>query len=163
MNQSFFLNFHNFFNMKDRASILTEIIYKNPGLHFCEMIRVSGMKNGVLSHYLNKLESTGIINIQREKKKTRFFSPKISDDEVKIIRFLRKETSRKIILSIINREMEFSEITKKVSKSAPTISQNLSELIKNNLVIVKLENSQKKYFIKNNILLKKIIKKYHFD
>lgn len=149
--------------MKDRASLLTEIIYKNPGLHFCEMIRVSGMKNGVLTHYLNKLESTGIINIKREKKKTRFFSPKIGNDEIEIIKFLRKETSRKIILSIINGGMEFSEITKKVSKSAPTISQNLSELLKNNLVITKLENSQKKYYVKNNILLKKIIKKYLFE
>ncbi|MFQ5497608.1 MAG: winged helix-turn-helix transcriptional regulator [Nitrosopumilus sp.] len=149
--------------MKDRASLLIDIIYKNPGLHFCEMIRVSGMKNGVLTHYLNKLESTGIINIQREKKKTRFFSPKISNYEVKIIKFLRKETSRKIILSLLDGGMEFSKITNKVSKSAPTISQNLSELIKNNLIIVKLESSQKKYFIKNNSLLKKIIKKYQFD
>lgn len=153
--------------MKDRASLLIDIIYKNPGLHFCEMIRVSGMKNGVLTHYLNKLESTGIINIQREKKKTRFFSPKISNYEVKIKKerkkFLRKETSRKIILSLLDGGMEFSKITNKVPKSAPTISQNLSELIKNNLIVIKIEDSKKKYFIKHNSLLKKIIKKYQFN
>ena len=149
--------------MSDRASILTEIIYKNPGLHFCEMIRVSGMKNGVLSHYLNKLESAGIIKIQREKKKTRFFSPEISVEETKIIKFLRKETSCKIILSLINGEMEFNEIAKKVSKSSPTISQNLSELMKNDLISLKLEDSKKKYYIKKNLSLEKIIKKYQFD
>ena len=72
--------------MSDRSSLLTNIIYKNPGLHFSEMIRISGMKNGVLTHYLNKLESLGIINIKRERDKTRFFSPEISLEETKIIK-----------------------------------------------------------------------------
>ncbi len=57
---------------------ITDIIYKNPGLHFSEIVCISGLKNGVLTHYLNKLESSGIININREKDKTRLFSPEIS-------------------------------------------------------------------------------------
>ena len=56
--------------MYDRKTMLTEIIYKNPGIHFCEIIRKSGIKNGTLSHYIDKLESTGIIKVEREKKKT---------------------------------------------------------------------------------------------
>ena len=148
--------------MFDRSSLLTDIIYKNPGLHFCEVIRVSGMKNGVLTHYLNKLELSGIININRERDKTRFFSPEISLEEIKIIKFLRKETSRKILFSLINGGMEYHEIVKKVGKSSPTISQNLSELSNNDLIIFKLEDSKKKYFIKKNSLLQKLIKKYQF-
>lgn len=148
--------------MLDRSSLLTDIIYKNPGLHFCEVIRMSGMKNGVLTHYLSKLESTGIINIKRERDKTRFFSPKITHEEVKIIKFLRKETSKKIIFSLINNGLEFREIVNKVGKSPPTISQNLSELINDDLVIFKLENANKKYFIKKNPLIKKLIEKYQF-
>ena len=147
----------------DRSSLLTDIIYKNPGLHFCEMIRVSGMKNGVLTHYLNKLELTGIINIKRERDKTRFFSPEINLEETKIIKFLRKETPSKIIFLLINGGMEYHEIVKKVGKSSPTISQNLSELINNDLIIFKIEDSQKKYFIKPNPLIKKLIKKYEFQ
>jgi len=102
--------------MSDRSSLLTNIIYKNPGLHFSEMIRISGMKNGVLTHYLNKLESLGIINIKRERDKTRFFSPEISLEETKIIKFLRKETSRKILFLLIDSNMEFNEIVDKVKK-----------------------------------------------
>jgi len=149
--------------MFDRSSLLTDIIYKNPGLHFCEVIRVSGMKNGVLTHYLNKLELSGIINIKRERDKTRFFSPEISLEEIKIIKFLRKETSRKILFSLINGSMEFNEIVHKVGKSSPTISQNISKLLNNDLVLFKIENSQKKYFIKPNSLIKKLIKKYKFQ
>ena len=149
--------------MSNRSVMLTDIIYKNPGLHFSEIIRVSGMKNGVLTHYLNKLESTGIINIKRERDKTRFFSPEISLEETKIIKFLRKETSRKIIFSLIDGGLEFHEIVNKVGKSSPTISQNLSELLNNDLIIFKLENSKKKYFIKKNPFIKKLIKKYQFQ
>ncbi len=148
--------------MKDRVSLLTDIIYKHPGLHFSEIIRISGMKNGVLSYYLGKLESSGIINIQREKDKTRFFAPKINAEEINIIKFLRKETSRKIILTLLDEKLTFNEITNQVSKSKPTISQNLSELIKHDLVVFKLENSQKKYSIKKNSLLMNLIKKYQF-
>jgi len=149
--------------MSDRSSLLTNIIYKNPGLHFSEMIRVSGMKNGVLTHYLNKLESLGIINIKRERDKTRFFSPEISLDETRIIKFLRKETSRKILFLLIDCNLEFNEIVHKVKKSPPTISQNLTELLKNDLIILKIESSKKKYFIKNNSLIQKLIKKYQFQ
>ena len=148
--------------MSDRSLLLTDIIYKNPGLHFSEIVRVSGLKNGVLTHYLNKLESSGIINIKRERDKTRLFSPEISLEEIKIIKFLRKETSRKIIFSLINGGMEFHEIVQKVGKSSPTISQNISELLNNDLILFKIENSQKKYFIKSNLLIKKLIKKYEF-
>ncbi|MBT8252215.1 MAG: winged helix-turn-helix transcriptional regulator [Nitrosopumilus sp.] len=149
--------------MTDRSTLLTEIIYKNPGLHFSEIIRVSGMKNGVLTHYLNKLESSGIINVKREKDKTRYFSPKINLEEIKVIKFLRKETSRKIIFFLLKNYMEFHEIVNKVGKSSPTISQNMSELLKNDLIVFKMKNSKKIFYIKQTPLVEKLIKKYQFD
>ena len=140
--------------------MLTEIIHKNPGLHFSEMIRVSGLKNAVLSYYLAKLESSGTIKIEREKNKTRFFNPSITYEEIKIIIFLRKETSRQILIVLHDSDgLKFKNIVKKVGKSAPTISQNLSKLIESDLIILKLENSEKKYYIKKNPILKKLIKK----
>ena len=132
--------------MSDRSSLLTDIIYKNPRLHFSEIVCISGLKNGVLTHYLNKLESSGTININREKDKIRLFSPEISLEEIKIIKFLRKSTSREIIFSLIDNNMKFHEIVNKVGKSLPTISQNLPELINNDLVISKIKNSKKKIF-----------------
>ena len=47
--------------MTDRKSQLQEIIEKNPGIQFREIMRSSGLKNGVLSHYLGKLEKNGLI------------------------------------------------------------------------------------------------------
>ncbi|MGY5150007.1 MAG: winged helix-turn-helix transcriptional regulator [Candidatus Nitrosopumilus sp. bin_68KS] len=149
--------------MSSRVSLLTDIIYKNPGIHFCEMIRISGIKNGTLAHYIEKLESDGVIQIHREKKKTRFFSPKINQEEIKIISYLRKETSKNIILSLIKHNgLEFSKIVKKSKKSPSTISQNLSELINSKLLVIKIDDSKKKYFIKNQNFISKLVKKYTF-
>jgi predicted transcriptional regulator len=129
--------------------MLTEIIYKNPGIHFCEIIRKSGIKNGTLSHYIDKLESTGIIKVEREKKKTLFFSPEINLEEIQIIRFLRKKTSKDIILFLIDTNgLEFNEIVKKTNKSPSTISQNISELMKLNLIIIKINDTKKKIISK---------------
>jgi predicted transcriptional regulator len=144
--------------------MLTELIYKNPGIHFCELIRISGIKNGTLVHYTDKLESNGIILTKREKRKTRFYSPKISLDEIEIIKFLRKQTSKDIIFLLIkNNGLEFHEIVSKVEKSPSTISQNITKLIKSDLVIIKIDETKKKYFIKKNILIINLIKNYQFD
>lgn len=143
--------------------MLTELIYKNPGIHFCELIRISGIKNGTLVHYTDKLESNGIILTKREKSKTRFYSPEISLEEIKIIKFLRKQTSKDIIFLLINNNgLEFNEIVTKVKKSPSTISQNLTKLIQSTLIIVKIDETKKKYYIKKDILIINLIKKYQF-
>lgn len=163
MNQCLFQLIFKIHFMSSRVSLLTDIIYKNPGIHFCEMIRVSGIKNGTLAHYIEKLETDGIIQIQREKKKTRFFSPKINQEEIKIISYLRKETSKNIIFSLITHNgLGFAEIVKKSKKSPSTISQNLSELIQSEIVIMKIDGSKKKYFMKHQNLISKLVKKYKF-
>ena len=42
--------------MIDRTQKLQKLIDDNPGIQFREIMRSSGLKNGVLSHYLKKLE-----------------------------------------------------------------------------------------------------------
>ena len=126
--------------MTSRVSILTDLIYENPGIHFCEVIRKSGIKNGTLTHYINKLELDGTIKIQRERKKTRYFSPLITAEEIHIIQHLRQETSRDILLELLkNNELEFHEIKVKIKKSSSTTSQNISKLVNSRFNISKNE------------------------
>ena len=51
---------------EDRNLQITEIIQKNPGIKFREIMRATGFKNGVLSHYLGKLEKSGTVQVVRE-------------------------------------------------------------------------------------------------
>ena len=40
----------------DRREVVLEIIEKNPGIRFNEIMRISNIRNGTLSHYVKKLE-----------------------------------------------------------------------------------------------------------
>ena len=51
--------------MTDRNLLLMEIIQNNPGIQFREIMRMSGLKNGVLSHYLKKFEKNGVVKVMR--------------------------------------------------------------------------------------------------
>ena len=144
--------------------MLVELVNENPGLHFSKILEKSGMKNGVLSHYAKKLESTGRIQLYRDHNKTYFFSPEISLEFIPIVIYLRKPTPKSILMSLQNgKGLKFKQIVKKVGKSPPTISQNLTKLIKSGLIELKLEKNEKKYYLIKNSLMLELIKKYSFQ
>ncbi|MDH3610267.1 MAG: winged helix-turn-helix transcriptional regulator [Nitrosopumilus sp.] len=147
--------------MTDRNLQLQEIIENNPGIQFREIMRSSGLKNGVLSHYLGKLEKNGIIKVTREPRQTRFFSPKITKDESIVIKALRKQTPRDLLLALVKQDgLEFAELVKEVNKSPSTVSLYLSRIVHDGLVEIKFENLKKRYYIKARELIDQLIEDY---
>jgi len=147
--------------MTDRNLQVQEIIEKNPGIQFREIMRSSGLKNGVLSHYLGKLEKNGIIKVIRGPRQTRFFPPKITEDESIVIKALRKQTPRDLLLALVRQDgLEFSELVKEVGKSPSTVSLYLAQIVKDGLVEIKLENLKKRYYIKARDLIDQLIEDY---
>jgi len=147
--------------IRNRDSQLTEIIENNPGIQFREIMRTSGMKNGVLSHYLGKLEKNGIVKVERGPRQTRFYPPKVTEEESKTIKALRRQTPRDLLLALVTNDgLEFSELVKAVGKSPSTISLYLSQIVEEGLVKIQLENRKKKYYIKDRFLLDKLIEEY---
>ena len=147
--------------MIDRNSQLQELIEKNPGIQFREIMRNSGLKNGVLSHYLGKLEKNGLVKVMRGPRQTRFYPPKITEDESIVIKALRKQTPRDLLLALVENDgLEFSELVKKVGKSPSTVSLYLSQIVKDELVEIKLEKLKKRYYIKARDLIDQLIEDY---
>jgi len=147
--------------MTDRNLQLQEIIEKNPGIQFREIMRSSGLKNGVLSHYLGKLEKNGIIKVTRGPRQTRFFPPKITEDQSIVIKALRKQTPRDLLLALVNLDgLEFNQLVKEVHKSPSTVSLYLGQLVQNELVEIKIENLKKRYYIKERNLIDQLIEDY---
>ena len=146
---------------KNRYSQLTEIVENNPGIQFREIMRSSGLKNGVLSHHLGKLEKNGIIKVIRGPRQTRFFPPKITGDESIVIKALRRQTPRDLLLALIEKDgLNFSELVKKVEKSPSTISLYLAQIVKDQLVEIKIENLKKRYYLKKRKMIDKLIEDY---
>ena len=147
--------------MTDRDLQIQQIIEQNPGIQFREIMRTSGLKNGVLSHYLGKLEKNGIIKVIRGPRQVRFFPPRITEDESIAIKALRKQTPRDLLLALITEDgLEFSELVKEVKKSPSTVSLYLSQLVADKLVEIKIVNLKKRYHIKARELVDKLIEDY---
>ncbi|MCV0393445.1 MAG: winged helix-turn-helix transcriptional regulator [Nitrosopumilus sp.] len=147
--------------MTDRDSQIQQIIDTNPGIQFREIMRSSGLKNGVLSHYLGKLEKNGIIKVVRGPRQTRFYPPYITEDESLVIKALRKQTPRDILFAIVKEDgLKFSQIVKEVKKSPSTVSLYLSQLVDDELVEIKPVDLKKRYHIKAIDVIDKLVEDY---
>lgn len=146
---------------QNRKTELVGIIKKNPGLNFRAIMRFTGMKNGVLSHHLSKLENEGTIKVKRGPRQTRYFSLYITEQESNVIKALRRQTPRDILISlIIKDDLQFNEIVKHVKKSPSTVSLYLSQLVEDNVVEIQLINRKKTYHVKDKNIIDKLIEDY---
>lgn len=141
---------------------IMQVIEKNPGIKFREIMRETGMKNGVLGYYAAKLEREGSVKIERSPGQTRFYPPGVSDEDTLLIKNLRQETPKQILTVLLQHEaLSFSEIVDKIQKSPATVSLYLSQITKDGIVESGLVNFKKKYHIRNIEKIRSIIDKYH--
>ena len=62
------------------------------------------LRNGVLSHHLNKQEKKSVIKVERTPRVARFYPLGITDFEAVISKRLRKETPRRILQLLLDTE-----------------------------------------------------------
>ena len=114
------------------------IIKKTPGTSYNEIRRETGLSNGVVSHYLIKLIDSG--EVEKEgTSRSKYFLKNVPKKDRKIIILLRNKTNNEIfkfLMKNFNEEkvVTQNEISKKIKKSASTISVSLKTLQKNNII-----------------------------
>ena len=146
----------------DRITEIISIIEKNPGIKFREIMRETGLKNGVLSYHTKKLEEIGSVKIDRKSGETRFYPLFVTEEESILITSLRRDTQRYILLSLLEgKPLAFNEIVKKVKKAPSTVSSFLANLVENEIVEIKIIELKKVYFLKNADMVREIIEKYN--
>ena len=127
-----------------RKDTIIEMIEKIPGISYNEIVRNTGLSNGVISHYLIKLMESGEIEkegIQRGK----YFIKNIPKKDRNLITILRNRTNNDVIRYLLTKEnsedaINASTIAKKVKKSGSTISVSLKVLHKNKSNCRRLKN-----------------------
>ncbi len=78
---------------------IVKYVNEIPGIRYRELLRMTGLSNGVLSYHLRLLDYSGKIRVNRVNNRiTRYFSHDVSSHESYAIGLLRQETTRKIIL-----------------------------------------------------------------
>ena len=146
----------------NRSKIILEVIKRNPGIRFNEIMRITDIRNGTLSHYVRKLEVDGEIELERTPRVTRAYPAGIQTYEAAICKFLTIPTQRKIILFLLEKEVATSiEIREFLLKSPSVISVNLSELFKEKIINKKYDIPSNKYSLKNPEQIEGILKEYY--
>jgi predicted transcriptional regulator len=135
-----------------------EIISKNPGIGFTDLSRDSGLGNGVLSHYLSRMEKHIMIRVRQNNKRRLFFALDSSPENDMLLIYLRRETYR-TILSFLQAKQNatFGEIVDEVKRSPSTVSLALTQLIRLNLI--SKSRRDKKYEVTSPSLTKEAMQK----
>ena len=145
---------------ENKSKILNHIV-KNPGVRYRELLRLTGLANGVLSYHLKILGESRSIKVNREGiKMTRYYPKNIKTKEFHVIAYIRNSTARQIIQLLLKQDHStFKDIVKHTNKVPSTISWHLKRLENGKIISV----SHKKlhaYRIRNKEKVGEIVAKY---
>ena len=142
---------------------IVKYVNEIPGIRYRELLRMTGLSNGVLSYHLRCLDNSGRIRVNRVNNRiTRYFSYDVSSKESYVIGLLRQETTRKIILYILEKgTCAFQDIMTHTKKVPSTISWHMTRLKAANIVKVRRHNEFNYYEIgMDKLLLQDLLSKY---
>jgi len=114
---------------------------------------------GSVQYHAYRLEKSGKITSTREGLyKLHFQSGAYRDHEKLLFRVLNQETSREIILFIIEQKSPTqSDIVKRLGSSAPSVNWHVKRLIDLNLINEIREGKYKRYKLRDNVIDSKYI------
>jgi predicted transcriptional regulator len=147
-------------NGNNRSTIL-KIINSFPGIRYRDILRITNLNNGTLSHHLAILEKRSIIKIGRTENSniTRYFPASTTSDETLILNYMKIKTTKSIIMMLndTNDDVSFSEIVNHINKAPSTTSWNLKRLVDSNVVGRKRGKDVSLYYLLNKELVKKLV------
>jgi DNA-binding transcriptional ArsR family regulator len=144
----------------DTKSLLLQEILQNPGIRYRELMRLTGLANGVLAYHLSSLERSDLVRVDRKSRMTRYYPLSVSDDESAVLKYIRHEPVRKILLFIFDHELcTFSEIVEYTGKAPSTISLHLKRLKEGGIVIVRY-GEYRLYRLADRELVADVLSKY---
>jgi predicted transcriptional regulator len=135
-------------NTEDR---ILRFVQLNPGRHLRKIKENMGVSMGTAQYHLEKLERMGrVVSIRRGLYKLYFPVGIFHENEKEILRVLSQETSREILLFIIEEQAPTqTEIVNRVGISAATVSWYVKRLIEYKLIDEIKEGRYKRYRLRN--------------
>src|SRR5919112_595306 len=145
----------------DTRVLLMKHIEQTPGIRYRELLRLTGLVNGVLTYHLSALERANVIKVNRESRMTRYYPVNVSDKESSILKFVRHEPIRQILLFILEHDMcTFNEIVDHTGKAPSTVSSHLKRLREAGIVSVRYGENCQLYCIVEGDLVAEVFSKY---
>ena len=144
----------------DTKTILLEHIEENPGIRYRELLRMTGLANGVLTYHIAALEKAGAVKVDRQARMTRYYPVNTPDNEYAVLKFVRHEPIRQIVLFMLDHDAcTFNEIVDHTKKAPSTVSSHLKRLKQVGFVSVRYGEYQL-YHIADGALVAEVLSKY---
>src|SRR5215210_5283986 len=144
---------------KDCHSLI-KIVRQNPGVHYRELLRASGLANGTLQYQLALLERLGLLRVHRSGGFTRYYNSDVSKTDIKLLYYLKQRTCREIIRLVLDDAsgaFTFQKIVQMIGKAPSTVSFQLGRLIDHKVVSFDEKHG---YIVNKKPAIKKLISKY---
>jgi predicted transcriptional regulator len=116
-----------------RAMILSPI-QSQPGIRYRELVRITKLAHGTLSHNIKMLERQRRIRIRRDRAYTRFFPEGYDNRLCDAIAFTKHPTTVAIMASLLAHECNCHQIKDAVMRSSSTVCEHLKRLSLTGLV-----------------------------
>ncbi len=148
-------------NFQDVEVELLLCIDKNPGIRYRELLRMTGLANGVLAYHVAALERAGALQVERQPGNTRFFPTTTTANESIFLKHLRNQPEREIIVLLLSHEMcTFFELVELTGKAPSTISTHANRLRLAGIVSVRRGDRIHLYSLSNKELAAEMLSKY---
>jgi predicted transcriptional regulator len=146
----------------DKKMLLLKIIDLLPGIRYRELLRLTNLNNGTLSHHLSSLEKGSTIKVMRPENSniTRYYPASTPTEETIILGYLKIKTTKEIIIKLLERKCcTFNELVSHVNKAPSTTSWNLKRLLDSEVIIRRRGIELSEYLLKNPIEVEELLKK----
>lgn len=121
-------------NLESRRKVY-EVVKKYSGCSFHDLERKSSVAAGTLQYHLHYLAKYGLITIEKDGNKMRYFAKDMPEKERKLLAVLRQKNNRLILVHLINQKScAQKELAKMLAVSPSTISWYMARLVKERIV-----------------------------
>lgn len=145
----------------DTKVLLIKHIEQAPGIRYRELLRMTGLVNGVLTYHLAVLEKTKMIKVNRQSRVSRYYPISVSDSVSLVLKFVRHEPIREILLFILEHDMcTFNEIVDHAGKAPSTVSSHLKRLKEARIISVRRGEYHQFYCAVDSDLVAEVFSKY---
>lgn len=138
-------------------------IKQHPGIRYRQLLRLSGLANGVLSFNLKKLKKSKLVNAKKLGYNTiRYYPIAVKTTESDVLDYLLDSTRRKIIFFLLEHSnSRFKEISHHIGRAPSTTLVQLQRLEHAGVIFVlRLNRNNQFYRLKNKSRIIRIVSKY---
>jgi predicted transcriptional regulator len=146
--------------LDEKDHYIVDIISMNPGIRYRELLRLTGLSNGVLSYHIKRLERCKLININRARNRfTTFYLTNVNRKESVLNDYMRSSKTATQLVELLNKQNKSSlkELVTFTKRVPSTISWHIKRLERAGIIYSRVYGKNRLYMLKNKIKISHIL------